>query len=155
SFPVQQIMHDDAHDTAVFGVAALPGGDLIVIYDYQMTVPQSGGIARLDKNGHVLWYRRDYTDHWPRITKQGDILVTADAIEAPHVTVRLSRNQEFSFDCPQGVFGDIVRVLDPDGHVKDEIPIFDALRNSPYRSYLMASLDAESTEKDGCDPVHA
>jgi hypothetical protein len=155
SLPYQQIMHDDAKDTAVFGVSALPGGDLIVIYDYQMTVPQSGGIARIDRDGHVLWYRRDYTDHWPKITGNGEILTIGHTIEPAHVEVRLSQSQTFSFDCPNGVFGDIVRVLDSDGHVKDEIPIFDELRNSPYRSYLMASLDAESTEKDGCDPVHA
>jgi hypothetical protein len=155
SLPYQQIMHDDARDTAVFGLAALPHGDLVVVYDFQQTEPASGGIARIDKDGHVLWYRRDYSDHWPKVTDKGDILVISHVPEARHVGIRLGGGQAISFDCPHGVSGDLVRVLDANGHVTEEIPIFDALRNSPYRSYLIASVNTEAAEKDGCDPIHA
>jgi hypothetical protein len=155
ALPYGEIMHDDAKDTSVFGLAALPHGDLIVVYDYLWTTPHGGGIARIDKDGHVLWYRRDYTDHWPWLTPEGEIFATTHVIQSDHVVTPLSGSEEFSLDCSEGVRSDIIRVLDTDGNVKDEIPVFDILRKSAYRSYLAATSNPlRDEEKNDCDPVH-
>ena len=98
--PYQEIMHDDAKDTAVFGIAQLPHGDLVVVYDYQGTSPTGGGISRIDKNGHIVWYRRDYSDHWPTVTEAGEILVVSHTIEDEEITIKLARKQSFTLACP-------------------------------------------------------
>lgn len=152
--PYQEMFNDDAKDTAVFGLAPLPHGDLIVVFDNQGTIPQGGGIARVNKNGHIVWYRRDYSDHWPTLTDKGEIFAISHNIGPSHITVPIARRQSFALDCPQGVLRDLVRVLDVDGRVKEEIPIFDALLNSPYRTRLLTSLDPATAQQDACDPVH-
>jgi hypothetical protein len=153
--PYQELLHDDAKDTAVFGLSLLPGGDLIVVYDFQGTVPQGGGIARIDKAGHVRWYRRDYSDHWPSVTTNGEILAISHAIEADDITIPIKGRQNFSLRCASGVLGDVIRVLDLDGHVKEEIPIFDALLRSNFRTYLLPTTDAIQADKNDCDPLHS
>ncbi len=152
--PYGEIMHDDAKDTSVFGLAPLPNGDLIIVYDFDGTTPYGGGIARMDKNGHLLWYRRDYSDHWPKITPENEILDISHNIGPGRVHVPLPQGPAQSFVCPRGMLIDVVRVLDFDGRVKEEIPVFEALFASPYRSRLLLKIDPLITEIDRCDPLH-
>ena len=151
--PYAEFMHDDAKDTTVFGLAPLPIGDLIVVYDFKHTTPNGGGIARMDKDGHVLWYRRDYSNHWPAITDSNKILVISHTIGSSQEPI--SPNGKFSFDCPTGVLADVVRVLDENGSMNEEIPVFEALRNSKYWPYLHTSQDSAFMQREPCDPVHA
>src|SRR5262249_23620816 len=87
--PYGQIMHDDAKDTAVVGLAPLANGDLIVVYDFARSSPYGAGVARIDKAGHVLWYRRDYSDHWPHLTPQNEVLVISHRIGPSRVRIPL------------------------------------------------------------------
>jgi len=45
-------------------------------------------------------------------------------------------------------------VLDADGKVKEEIPIFDILSASPYRTSLLPTTDIVMGTKNACDPLH-
>jgi hypothetical protein len=152
--PYGEILHDDSKDTAVFGLAPLSNGDLIVVYDFEGTSPLGGGIARMDKEGHLVWYRRDYTDHWPTITSEGEILSISHDIGSERIRMQLAKDTTYSFGCPNGVSRDIVRVLDFAGRVKEEIPIFDALIASPYRTRLRVDIDPLIEGPESCYPVH-
>ncbi len=152
--PYQEVMYNVARDTGVFGLTYLRNGDLIAVLDNPGSVPYGGGIARLDKDGHVLWYRRDYSDHWPAVTDRDEILSISHKLEDPPVKERLADGTSMRLTCPSGKFADLIRVLGFDGSVKEEIPLLDALRSSPYVAHLAASYDINLKVLDGCDPLH-
>ena len=153
--PYGEILHDDAKDTAVVGLAPLPNGDLIVVYDFVGTTPYGGGVARMDKTGHLRWYRRDYSDHWPTVTPENEILVISHRIGPGYLSLPLGKEPPQALVCPEGLLVDIVRVLDFDGNVKEEIPVFDALFASPYRSRVLTGMDPFTLSPNWCDPVHS
>jgi hypothetical protein len=152
--PYGEIMHDDAKDTAVFGLAPLANGDLIVVYDFNGTTPYSGGVARMDKDGHLLWYRRDYSDHWPTIAPDNEILDISHTLGAERLRITLPQGAPQSFLCASGIRRDVIRILDLDGNVKEEIPILDALMESGYRSRLLNKIRPLTVEVEECDPTH-
>jgi len=150
-----ELLHDDAKDTAILGLDVLPGGDLIAIYDYEGAVPQGGGIARLDRNGHVVWYRRDYSNHWPRVLPhRGEILNIRFDQGPKRVTLDIQGDQKVTLACDRGIHEDAIQILDFNGQVKDEVPIFAALAASPYRSFLLVSNDVPYGGPVPCNALH-
>jgi hypothetical protein len=152
--PYGEVMHDHSKDTAVFGLAPLANGDLIVVYDFIGATPYAGGIARMDKNGHLRWYRRDYTGHWPAITPDNEILDIGHTMGPERIRIAFDQGAPQSFVCAGGIRRDVIRILDLDGNVKDEIPILDALMESAYRSRLLNKIKPLTFEVEECDPTH-
>src|SRR5215471_2134973 len=157
--PYAELLHDDSQDTAVFGLAPLANGDLIVVYDFNGTSPYGGGIARMDKDGHLLWYRRDYSNHWPKITPSNEILVISHKIGATSLPLYGPRHKARieTLTCASGILHDVIRILDLDGNALDEIPIFEALLAFPYWSRLVTGADPlrPLMTANLCDPLHA
>jgi len=152
--PYQEFMYDDAKDTGIIGLKALPNGDLIAVLDLQGTSPYGGGVARLDKDGHVLWYRRDYSDHWPSLTDRNEILSISHKLENPPTDEHFPDGTSMRLACPADKFADLIRVLGLDGSVKEEIPLLDAVRSSPYVSHLAQTFDIIGQSQSGCDLLH-
>ncbi len=152
--PYQEILHDDASDTSVFGLTFLPNGDLIAVMDMPGSLPYGGGVARIDKDGHVLWYRRDYSDHWPTLTGRNEILTISHNVENESTGESFPDGTRMRVTCPSGRFADLIRVLGVDGSVKEEIPLLEAFLQSPYRAHLTSSYNIVGQDLDGCDPLH-
>ena len=152
--PYEEFMYDDARDTGIIGLTPLPNGDLIAVFDLQGSVPYGGGVGRLDKDGHVLWYRRDYSDHWPALTENNEILTISHKIEVKDQGEPFGDRLRMRVTCPAGKLSDIIRVLGTDGSVKEEIPLLEALRASPYRSQILTSFNPVEQETDPCNLLH-
>jgi len=152
--PFEQNFFDAAETINGYGIEPLPNGDLIAVFGFENAFPYGGGIARLDKDGHVLWYRQDYSNHWPGITAEGDILAISYELEYSTIRYSVAGKANRSIGCPGGFYKDVIRVLDPNGAVKDEISVFDALIKSPYRSHLVLRASIDSPDAQLCDPLH-
>ena len=152
--PYGEVMHDHSKDTAIFGLAPLADGDLIVTYDFIGATPYAGGIARMDRDGHLRWYRKDYTGHWPAITPDNEILDIGHTIGAQRIRITFEKGAPQSFTCAGGIITDVIRVADLDGNVKEEIPVLDALMKSGYRSRLLNKIRPLTFDVEECDPTH-
>ena len=137
NFFVERDMHP-------FGVEQYPNGDLLVTFLVWNSFPYAGGVARIDRDGHPRWFRRDYSHHWPRLT-EGDIaLVPALTISdgGPHG----SRPDDYP-SCDGKSFRTVINVLDGDGVPLERIPLLDILLASPGGAVLTGP-------SDPCDPLH-
>jgi len=69
------------------------------------------------------------------------------------VSYRLrGESRKFSVGCEEGYYKDIIRVLDMNGAVTEEVPIFDALLASPFHAQL--SVAGAPDGPHDCDPLH-
>ena len=96
----------------------MPNGDLLAIFD-------GIGIVKLDKQSNVLWRNRNGAHHDLYVAENGDIylLTRRTAINPKHNPV-------------EPILEEFITVLDPGGSELRDFSVFDALRNSPFRSIL-------------------
>ena len=138
-----------ADDVYAFALSQYPNGDLLVVFDAtsSLTAVDNVGVARLDRAGRPVWYRRDHSHHRPHLMTGGDALVPGMRVGAGPITVAPRRRQELSFSlkCRRPQL-DTVRVIDGDGEILEEISVFDAILASPYARLMR--------HRDHCDPLH-
>lgn len=146
SLPYETTLFAFDKDFRVNGLAKLPNGDLIVVFHQANTFPYGGGVARIDKQGHIVWYRHDYSHHWPTVLGSGEIAITSQTIAGPTL-IGGSGRMSVTIDCGEKFGKDIIRILDMDGKELQVIPVLDALLASPYRSLMHVM-------EDQCDPTH-
>ena len=127
------------------GVALDRDGALVMVFQARNTFPQQVGIAKVDRNGKLLWKRWDQNHHWPTVDRDGTIY-------APYM--HLARNLEYfghtpiEARCPSGqVALEGIAIYGRDGKPKRRIEISEHLISSNYPG-LLYSL------RDGCDPIH-
>ncbi len=127
------------------GVALDRDGSLVMVFQARNTFPAQVGIAKVDRNGKLLWKRWDQNHHWPIVERDGTIY-------APYM--HLANNLEYfghtpiKARCPSGrVKLEGIAIYGPDGKPKRRIEISEHLISSNYPG-LLYSL------RDGCDPVH-
>ncbi|MBI3677239.1 MAG: hypothetical protein HY243_11570 [Proteobacteria bacterium] len=147
SLPYETALFDYSKDVRINGLARLPNGDLIVIFHQAGTFPFGGGVGRIDRAGHVIWFRHDYSHHWPTMLNAGEIAVPSQRIEKGPIDDATSSHLSISNSCQERFGADTVRILRLDGTVVQEIPVLDALLASPYRAFLYDT-------KEPCDPTH-
>lgn len=147
SLPYEQVGFSFAENMYPVGLVKLQGGDLIVTFHQFNTFPFAGGIARIRPDGSVVWFRHDYSHHWPRLLPDGNIAVPAMRIGPAQISVPLAQHSGIKLDCDGKIEEDIVRIINPDGQVQQEIPVLSAFLHSPYRSMLMEA-------PVPCDPLH-
>lgn len=68
-------------DTYPIGISRYSNGDLLVIFQYHSAFPYGAGVARIDRDGHVIWFRSDYSHHWPYLLDDGTALVPSYRID--------------------------------------------------------------------------
>jgi Arylsulfotransferase (ASST) len=146
ALPYEQVFFRFSKDAYPMGTLKLPSGDLIVTFQQWATFPFGGGIARIRPDGSVVWFRHDYSHHWPTLLPDGSIAVPAMRIAGSELSVPLSGNVALHLDCDGKIENDIVRIIDPDGHVQQEISVLNAFLHSPYRGMI--------NRGEPCDPLH-
>ena len=148
--PIGFSLSDHAH---VGGLARYANGDLLLTLHSWNSFPYAFGAVRVDRGGAPIWRRSDYSHHHPNIVDESDIaLVPSLRIDGdlsafrsrlePSLLERMERCNN-----GQGPYFDSVNVLDGSGRLLREIPVLEALLDSPYASLLLHSTDA-------CDPTH-
>ncbi|MBK6721056.1 MAG: hypothetical protein IPG62_14545 [Sphingomonadales bacterium] len=127
------------------GVALDRDGSLVMVFQARNAFPAQVGIAKVDRNGKLLWKRWDQNHHWPIVDRDGTIY-------APYMY--LAHNLEYfghtpiESRCPSGqVKLEGIAIYDHDGKPKRRIDISKHLISSNYPG-LLYSL------RDGCDPIH-
>lgn len=137
-------------DVHPIGMSRFPNGDLLVVFHTDHTAfPYGAGIARIDRAGYPVWFRRDYSHHWPRIEEDESILVTGMLIENESISFPIEgTGLTARIDCGSNrPYLDTVNVIDGDGRLVESIDIVSALVDSPFAGVL------EYTQNN-CDPLH-
>ena len=62
-------------DVDVVSISRYAKGDLLVVFHQETAFPFGAGVARIDRDGHPVWFRRDYSHHSPQIEDDGVALV--------------------------------------------------------------------------------
>ena len=128
------------------GLAELPSGDLIAVFFQTNGFPFGGGVARIAPTGHVKWFRRDYSHHWPTVA-DNEIMFPASQIREGPVRVAFGGVAVATLNCPRSYPADSIRVISLDGKLVTEVSVLDAIVASRYRGILIHTIDQ-------CDPLH-
>lgn len=108
-----------------------PNGDLLAIYEAAGDTPYGYGMAKLDRDGKVLWRYLQPAHHDFDLTPDGRIvLLTHEFVfEGPEDASFLSRPY----------LDDFLVVLSPDGEELAKVSLVEAVMRSPYRKHLHAA----------------
>ena len=144
--PREGFSSDPASRVYSAGLAQLPGGDLIAVFFRSNSFPDGGGIARIGKDGHFVWFRNNYAHHWPSVSGN-EIFFPLTALREGVRPVLAGGEELFEVGCPWKYYAGEIEIADLSGKIKDHINVLDALLASPYRFALW-----HTWEK--CDPLH-
>jgi len=111
-------------------------GDLLAIYHADGDTPYGYGLVKLDKDSKLIWAYADNIHHDVEVGEDGNIYTLT---------------QEISTQAPDGmkrylsvpVLTDSLVVLSPEGRKLEQVPLLEALRDSPY-VLTLTSLTKES-----------
>ena len=133
-------------DMRLMRIEPYPNGDLLVTFHLRNAFPYAGGVARIDGDGHPRWFRRDYSHHQTRLV-DGDIAFVP-ALTVGNDTLVFSRGDDVHIrSCNGKIYHSALNILDGDGALLEQIPVFDIVLASPWSGLL-----AEPPEP--CDPLH-
>ena len=143
------IDHSFARDAYPIGVEQYPNGDLLVTFQMRATAhPFAGGVARVDRDGRPVWYRRDYSHHWPQLLKDSTALVPGTRVGDESITFEQPDGEVATIRCDSDdPYLDTVNVVDGDGKLLKRIDLVDALVSSKFAFALRHTRSA-------CDPLH-
>ena len=131
----------------VESVAPYPDGDLLVIFRLFHTFPYGGGVARVARDGHPRWFRKDYSHHLPHIIDDNLALVPGFRVERKHRDMRVGQLKKALACEDERWLVDTIRLIDGEGRLLEEIDIMGALLESPYNGVLFL-------QPGECDPTH-
>ncbi len=143
-YPFELNFFSRERDTHFRSVAQYPNGDLLVTFSLRHAFPYAGGIARIDRDGHPRWFRWDYSHHVPSLTEDGVAFV-------PSLTVSFGAYSwttgegAVSYRCDGNYYRSAVNVIDGDGVLLEQIPVFEILRASGHATVPLSY---------PCDPLH-
>ena len=149
-FPYElAIDHLFVRDAHPIGIERYANGDLLVTFQMGGTAhPFGGGVARVDRGGYPVWYRRDYSHHWPQLLDDGTALVPGTRIGDESVAFERHDGEMTTIRCATDEpYLDTVNVVDGDGRLLKRIDLVDALVNSNLAFVLRHTTSA-------CDPLH-
>ena len=133
-------------DISVSSVSRYSNGDLLVVFHYEFAFPYGAGVARIDRDGHVVWFRRDYSHHWAQILDDNTALVPSLRIGSEPIPFHLRGYMIRQSDCRRS-YRDTVHIIDGDGRLLKRIDLLDILLASPFISALQHTTDS-------CDLLH-
>lgn len=110
-----------------------PNGDLLALYETPLDSPPGYGLAKLDRDGRVLWTCDARTHHGLCVRDDGTICALTHKVRTSPLPgwehVRLP------------VFEEFVMILSPEGDELKTFSLFHALRDSPYDRPLLTVSD--------------
>jgi hypothetical protein len=127
------------------GLALAPDGSLAVTFQARNTFPYRVGIARIAKDGSVLWSKLDYSHHWIDMDAAGNIYANSSkVIDLPGFV----ENTAVATHCPVGTMDyEGIRVHAPDGTVVRDLWMPEVLAASGWSGLLYSV-------RSHCDPIH-
>ena len=146
-------------DVTPFGISRYPNGDLLVTFfnDNGTSVPLTVGVARIDRRGYPVWFRRDYSRHWPHLEDDGSALVPGRSMGNGSIAIPIEgAGSAFTLDCPRAdPSWDSVAVIDGDGRLLDRIDVMGAMLDSPFAPVLLdGSHPSGLRRRVPCNPLH-
>ena len=136
-----------ARDMYPFGMSMYPNRELLVVFHNHQSFPFSGGVARIDSDGRPVWFRRDYSHHWPHLLADGTGLVPGHLLANEDIAFETAAGWPPTADCDYDrPYLDTVNVIDERGHLLQRFNLVDALLRSPFALLLRHSY--------ACDPMH-
>ncbi len=142
-----------ARDVKADALARYANGDLLVVFHQSTAFPAGAGVARVDRAGHPVWFRRDYSHHWPHIGNDGVALVPGALVGRRSISFERA-GETIALPCGTGrPYLDAISRIDGHGQLLKRINLIDALRDSPF-AHLMLSASAPSRLAAPCDPLH-
>ena len=137
-----------ARDMYPAGISVYPNGDLLVTFHSVQAFPYQGGVARIDSDGQPVWFRRDFSHHWPQLLDDGTSLVTGLLIADEDISFEIAKGWSVTVNCHYDrPYLDTVTVIDGQGRLLERVNLADALLKSPFAPLLQYT-------SDPCDPLH-
>ncbi len=140
----------------VSGLSHYANGDLLVVFHQYAAFPFGAGVARIDRDGHPVWFRRDYSHHWPHIEADGVALVPGALVGRESISFKRGPRLQKTLTLKCGTnrpYLDAINIIDGNGQLLKRINLLDALRDSPF-AYLMQSTSKPVIRDVLCDPLH-
>ena len=147
-YPYELNAFSPERDMQPFGIEQYANGDLLVAFRLWNAFPYGGGVARIDRDGRPVWFRRDYSHHWPHLMENGVALVPSFSITDDPLALSFPGATEIiNRLCQTRTYLTMVNVVDGAGDLLDRISVVDALLDSPWRGVLYRTINR-------CDPLH-
>lgn len=125
------------------GLQLMPDGSLIATFHGRNIYPYTAGIARIARDGKIMWKHIDHAHHW--------FVTGADG--RTFAPVQLATKMDYFGDsdvevrCKTPVYDEGIRVYRADGTVEKTLLVIKALSEGGYHGLLYAL-------RDDCDPIH-
>ena len=135
-------------DMRPFGIEQYPNGDLLVTFLLRNAHPYGGGVARIDRDGHPVWFRHDYGHHRPHLMENGIALVPSLSVSDEPLTLEFPGGitERIDLYCRQTLLT-TMNVVNGDGELLERIAVANDLLDSPWRGALYRTTNR-------CDPLH-
>ena len=137
------------------GIHRYPNGDLLIVFVLFHTFPYAGGVARVDREGHPIWFRRDYSHHWGQIDDDGNAMLPAMSLRNEPVSLDFAGNPVV-LECPppQKQYDSMIIFIDEHGHLFKSLNIMESLLNSPFAAVLQYATRPHDGRQKMCDIIH-
>ena len=138
-----------ARDARPIGVLKYANDDLLVTFQLREAFPFGGGVARIDGEGYPVWFRGDYSHHWPHMNDNDVALIPGLQVSTSPITIKNPNGDApFELDCQTGKpYRDTVNFVDASGDLLRTIDVLGAFLDSPHTLLLLSG-------QDHCDPLH-
>lgn len=148
-YPYELNNFSPERDMRPFDIKQYPNGDLLVVFQLRDASPYGGGIARIDRDGHPVWFRRDYSHHRALLMESGIALVPSYSVSDEPLTLEFPGGvtERINTHCQTRTLLTAVNVVSEDGKLLARTSIIDALLDSPWRGGLYRTINR-------CDPLH-
>ena len=127
------------------GMRLLPDGSLIVAFMNSLAFPYGAGLARIDRDGNVVWRRHDHSHHWFTIDEAGTVYTPGHYWVEPPLRIG---DTYATVPCDGGrMLIDNIQVIDAEGELAEVIPLYEMLVADGYGALVQGT-------QESCDPLH-
>ena len=143
-----------ARDTSPQGMSRYANGDLLVVFVHTPAFPFAAGVARIDRAGHPIWFRRDYSHHWPHLENDGVALVPGTLVGSESIAFERA-GETIELKCSTGrPYLDAIGMIDGSGQLLKHLNLLNALRDSPFAHIMQSTSEPKRHLTALCDPLH-
>ena len=141
-------------DVLPTGMTRYPNGDLLVIFSNRNTFPYMGGVARIDRDEHIKWFRRDYSHHWPQLDADDNAMLPSMLLPNEPVSLRFPGHVA-TLECPPcKPYHSAISFIDEHGHLFKSLNVMKPLLDSPFAAILQYTTRPYDGRQRMCDIIH-